>query len=99
MSGGMDMDEETALLAISAAEEGLRTQEAQAVQYEPDDLSIPEVFIQRIMEREMLTRDEAGALAVDFLGSPEGLCHSLHAIAKQIGREVPPHDPCFHPDV
>jgi hypothetical protein len=92
-------DEEAAWRAISDAEEELRTQEAQAVQYEPDDLSIPELAITRVMERGMLTRDEAGNAIVDFLDSPEGLCYTLHSIANRIGREVPPHDPCFHPEV
>jgi hypothetical protein len=92
-------DEEAAWRAISDAEEELRTQEAQAVQYEPDDLSIPEVAITRLMERGMLTREEAGALVVEWLGSPEGIDYHLHAIAKQNGLLLLPHNPCFHPDV
>lgn len=73
-------DEEAAWRAISDAEEALRTQEARAVQYEPDDMSIPEVFITRLMERGMLTREQAGELAVEWLGSPEGIMHNLHVI-------------------
>ena len=93
------MDEEAAWRAISDAEEELRTQEVLAVQYEPDDLSIPELAITRLMEREMLTRDEAGEAIQEILGSPEGVDYMYHAIAEHNGLPLPPHDPCFHPDV
>jgi len=95
------MDEEAAWRAISDAEEELRTKEALAADamLAPDDAGIPELAITRLMEREMLTRDEAGELAVEILGSPEGVGYLRHAIAKRTGLPVPPRDPCFHPDV
>lgn len=63
------------------------------------DESIPELAITRLMEREMLTRDQAGEVIQESLGSPEGIDYMTHAIAKRTGLPVPPHDPCFHPDV
>ena len=90
-------DSEDAWRAISDAEEELRTQEAWE-DYQPGD-GIPEVFLTRIMERHMVTREEAGAMAQEWHGSPEGICYFAHAIAKRMGRAVPPHGPCYHPDV
>lgn len=92
------MNAEDAWRAISDAEEELRSQEFWAAD-QPGDESIPEIVITRLMEREMLTREQAGEAIQEFLGSPEGLCYMCHAIAKRIGREVPPHDPWFHPDI
>jgi hypothetical protein len=60
------MDEEDAWRAISAAEEELRSEEAWE-DYQPGD-GIPEVFITRLMEREMLTREQAGAARGHFTG-------------------------------
>ena len=91
------MDEEDAWRAISAAEEELRSEEALA-SLKPGDESIPELLLTRVMEREMLTRDEAGKAAEDWLSSPEGIDYMIHAVAKETGRQVPPHDPCFNPE-
>lgn len=87
MSGGMDEDEEAALRAISDAEEELRTQEAHGVYYPPDDMSIPEVFITRIMERLMMTREEASEKVLEVLNSSreEVRCYLLHDIAEREG--------------
>ena len=90
------MDEEDAWRAISAAEEELRSEEAWE-DYQPGD-GIPEVFITRLMEREMLTREDAGATAQQYLSHPAVIDYMIHIIAKQTGRQPKPHDPCFHPD-
>ena len=45
--------------------------------YPPGDMSISEVFITRIMESGILTREEAGKAAQDWLGKPRG--HRLRA--------------------
>ena len=93
--------EEAAWRAISDAEEVLRSQEALAA-YEPGDESINlELLVTRISEHMMLTREEAGPLVLEILNSrrEEVRCLLLHGIAKREGLPLPPHDPCFHPDV
>ena len=81
------MDEEDAWRAISAAEEELRTQEALAAPYEPGDESIPELFDTRVMEREMLTREEAGKAAQRGPGRHR---HSGHRVHAQRDRRIRP---------
>jgi hypothetical protein len=97
----MDMDEEAALLAISAAEEELRRQEALAA-YGPDDETISlDYLVTRVSEQLMLTFEEAGPLVLAAMeeNKEEVICFMLHSIAEREGLELKPHDPCFHPEV
>ena len=63
--------EDRAWQDISAAEEELRTREALA-SLKAGDESIPELLLTRLMERGMLTPDEAGEAAEDLAQQPRG---------------------------
>lgn len=94
-------DEEAAWRAISDAEEELRRREALAA-YGPDDESISlDYLVTRVSEQLMLTFEEAGPLVLASMeeNREEVICFMLHGIAKREGLPLPPHDPCFHPDV